>query len=202
MRRVESFLGTTPTLSTAGSDWLHFHPLHLNASASRLAPDDNHPVSSIKSPPRLVYASNSRLTAHLHRGRPTLSGPSWPTRRPPLSWTSIDIPQELRWPMLTAQPSGTGYSKLGFAGNDSPSFVFPTAIATKGPATGAGGSGSGRPAVANKPSFLTGGAGPTGHLSGKRGTEDLDFFIGDEALAASAGPGMCGGADTATEGYG
>jgi hypothetical protein len=24
----------------------------------------------------------------------------------------------------------------------------------------------------------------------KRGTEDLDFFIGDEALAASAGPGM------------
>lgn len=79
---------------------------------------------------------------------------------------------------------------LGFAGNDSPSFVFPTAIATKGPAAGAGGSGSGRPAVANKPSFLTGGAGPGGHLSAKRGTEDLDFFIGDEALAASAGPGM------------
>jgi actin-related protein len=77
----------------------------------------------------------------------------------------------------------------GFAGNDSPSFVFPTAIATKGPAAGSGGSGSGRPAVANKPSFLTGGAGPGGHLSGKRGTEDLDFFIGDEALAASAGPG-------------
>ncbi|KAI9713404.1 MAG: Arp2/3 complex subunit, actin nucleation center [Bogoriella megaspora] len=85
--------------------------------------------------------------------------------------------------------NGTGYSKLGFAGNDSPSFVFPTAIATKGPAAGAGGSGSGRPAVANKPSFLTGGAGPSGHLSAKRGTEDLDFFIGDEALAAAAGPG-------------
>ncbi|KAK0282023.1 Actin-related protein 3 [Friedmanniomyces endolithicus] len=89
--------------------------------------------------------------------------------------------------------NGTGYTKLGFAGNDSPSFVFPTAIATKGPSAGAaggtGGSGSGRPAVANKPSFLTGGAGPTGHLSGKRGTEDLDFFIGDEALNASAGPG-------------
>ena len=77
----------------------------------------------------------------------------------------------------------------GFAGNDSPSFVFPTAIATKGPAAGSGGSGSGRPAVANKPSFLTGGAGPGSHLSAKRGTEDLDFFIGDEALAASAGPG-------------
>lgn len=85
--------------------------------------------------------------------------------------------------------SGTGYSKLGFAGNDSPSFVFPTAIATKGPTGGAGGSGSGRPAVANKPTFLTGGAGG-GHLSGKRGTEDLDFFIGDEALAAASGPGM------------
>jgi hypothetical protein len=26
-------------------------------------------------------------------------------------------------------------------------------------------------------------------LSGKRGTEDLDFFIGDEALAAASGPG-------------
>ncbi|KAI1039266.1 hypothetical protein LB505_007374 [Fusarium chuoi] len=77
----------------------------------------------------------------------------------------------------------------GFAGNDSPSFVFPTAIATKGPTGGAGGSGSGRPAVANKPSFLTGGAGAGGHLSGKRGTEDLDFFIGDEAIAASGGPG-------------
>jgi actin-related protein 3 len=54
---------------------------------------------------------------------------------------------------------------------------------------GGGGSGSGRPAVANKPSYLTGGAGPGGHLSMKRGTEDLDFFIGDEALAAANGPG-------------
>ncbi len=79
---------------------------------------------------------------------------------------------------------------LGFAGNDSPSFVFPTAIATKGPAGGTGGSGSGRPAIANKPSFLTGGTGQGGALSAKRGTEDLDFFIGDEALAAASGPGM------------
>lgn len=69
--------------------------------------------------------------------------------------------------------------------------MFPTAIATKGAAAaGSGGSGSGRPAVANKPSYLTGGAGPGGHLSMKRGTEDLDFFIGDEALAAANGPGM------------
>jgi actin-related protein 3 len=85
--------------------------------------------------------------------------------------------------------NGTGYSKLGFAGNDSPSFVFPTAIATRGPTGGGGSSGSGRPAVANKPSFLTGGAGPGGHLSGKRGTEDLDFYIGDEALSAAGGSG-------------
>lgn len=76
----------------------------------------------------------------------------------------------------------------GFAGNDSPSFVFPTAIATKGAAGGAGSS-TGRPAVGNKPSFLSGGGGASSHLSAKRGTEDLDFFIGDEALAAANGPG-------------
>ena len=52
-----------------------------------------------------------------------------------------------------------------------------------------GGSGSGRPAVASKPSYLTGGSGSGGALAAKRGTEDLDFSIGDEALAAAAGPG-------------
>ncbi|KAL8823489.1 MAG: hypothetical protein Q9170_008358 [Blastenia crenularia] len=85
--------------------------------------------------------------------------------------------------------NGTGFSKLGFAGNDAPSFVFPTAIATKGGVGAAGGSGSGRPAVASKPSYLTGGSGMGGNLSAKRGTEDLDFFIGNEALNAAAGPG-------------
>lgn len=94
---------------------------------------------------------------------------------------------------VTFQLALLTYAPLGFAGNDSPSFVFPTAIATKGPAQAAGGgTGSGRPGVANKPSFLTGGAGPGGHLSMKRGTEDLDFFIGDEAIAASSGPGELG----------
>jgi len=78
---------------------------------------------------------------------------------------------------------------LGFAGNDSPSFVFPTAIATKAGAGSAGSSAGSRPAVANKPSFLGGSGGGSSHLSGKRGTEDLDFFIGDEALAAGSGPG-------------
>jgi actin-related protein 3 len=36
---------------------------------------------------------------------------------------------------------------------------------------------------------LTGGAGASSNLAGKRGTEDLDFFIGDEALAAGNNPG-------------
>ncbi|RPA86312.1 Actin/actin-like protein [Ascobolus immersus RN42] len=80
--------------------------------------------------------------------------------------------------------NGTGFSKLGFAGNDAPSFVFPTAIATKGSAPG--GASGGRPAVGNKPSYMSGSA---GNMASKRGTEDLDYFIGDEAIAASSGPG-------------
>ena len=56
------------------------------------------------------------------------------------------------------------------------SSVFPTAIATRGPAVQASRSG---PAVPSKP----------GHLASKRGVEDLDFFIGDEALANAKTPG-------------
>lgn len=67
----------------------------------------------------------------------------------------------LLWLGLTDVCSGTGYTKLGFAGNDSPSFVFPTAIATRDSSGG----------------------------KKKRGTEDLDFFIGDEALSAGNGQG-------------
>ena len=97
--------------------------------------------------------------------------------------------------------NGTGYTKMGyvdhrctradtenrFAGNDSPSFVFPTAIATRQ----SPGTSSNRPAPPSKPSFLASGAGGSsgGHLSQKRGTEDLDFFIGDEAVQANAGAG-------------
>lgn len=51
--------------------------------------------------------------------------------------------------------NGTGLTKLGFAGNDLPSFVFPTAIAN------------------------------ASRSQSKRGLEDLDFAIGDEALAAA-----------------
>lgn len=78
--------------------------------------------------------------------------------------------------------NGTGLTKLGFAGNDSPSFVFPTAIATRG-----SGPGSGAPAKSAKPSFLSGGGGSGGNLAQKRGTEDLDFYIGEEALAQTSG---------------
>ena len=75
-----------------------------------------------------------------------------------------------------------------FAGNDSPSFVFPTAIATR---QSPGGS-SNRPAPPSKPSFLASGgagSGSSGNLAHKRGTDDLDFFIGDEAIQANAGAG-------------
>eukprot|EP00048_Salpingoeca_helianthica_P014474 m.221864 g.221864 ORF g.221864 m.221864 type:complete len:415 (+) comp15904_c0_seq1:60-1304(+) len=51
---------------------------------------------------------------------------------------------------------GTGYTKLGYAGNSEPQFIFPSAIAVKDvPKIGA---------VAPK------------------GVEDLDFYIGDEAI--------------------
>lgn len=65
-------------------------------------------------------------------------------------------------------------TKLGFAGNDSPSFIFPTVIATRQ----SGSSGRSNARVASS----------GGNLAQKRGTEDLDFFIGEEALAAANGP--------------
>lgn len=75
--------------------------------------------------------------------------------------------------------NGTGFSKIGYAGNSEPSFVFPTAIALR-PQGGAGASsGAGRPSVPSKPTGLGGG----GNLATKRGIEDLDFYIGDEAFA-------------------
>lgn len=68
-----------------------------------------------------------------------------------------------------------------FAGNSEPSFVFPTVIAThqsggsSASSSSAGGAGRAPPPIAGKPS----------HLASKRGIEDLDFFIGDEAVANS-----------------
>jgi len=56
--------------------------------------------------------------------------------------------------------NGTGYTKMGFAGNVEPQYIIPTTIATQE------GKGSQQKAA-----------------SQKKGVEDLDFFIGDEALA-------------------
>ncbi|KAJ9093873.1 hypothetical protein QFC21_006246 [Naganishia friedmannii] len=85
--------------------------------------------------------------------------------------------------------NGTGYTKMGFAGNPEPSFVFPTVIATHGSST-SGASGGGKSTV-SAPSRQGGSGGPPpvankpGHLASKRGIDDLDFFIGDEAIANS-----------------
>ncbi|GLC47861.1 hypothetical protein PLESTB_000033500 [Pleodorina starrii] len=68
---------------------------------------------------------------------------------------------------------GTGFSKIGFAGNAEPSFVIPTAVGP-GASSAAGGSGGG--AAAGLGSLRSGG----GPLLG-----DLDFTIGEEALAAA-----------------
>ena len=55
---------------------------------------------------------------------------------------------------------GTGYSKLGYAGNKEPQFIMPSAIAVKETAK-----------VGDEAQRRLG-----------RGMEDLDFFIGDEAM--------------------
>uniref|UniRef100_A0A7R9UAQ1 Actin-related protein 3 n=1 Tax=Pinguiococcus pyrenoidosus TaxID=172671 RepID=A0A7R9UAQ1_9STRA len=54
--------------------------------------------------------------------------------------------------------NGTGYSKIGFAGNPDPQYIMPTAIATRET--------------------------PGGQR--KDGVEDMDFFIGDEAVSHSS----------------
>eukprot|EP01035_Chromulina_nebulosa_P055162 gene55162-75589_t len=55
--------------------------------------------------------------------------------------------------------NGTGYTKMGYAGNVEPQYIVPTVIACKA---------------------------DEGGIQGKRdGVEDLDFFIGDAAFANS-----------------
>ncbi|KAI8907458.1 actin family [Powellomyces hirtus] len=56
--------------------------------------------------------------------------------------------------------NGTGYTKMGYAGNNDPQFIIPTCLATRESQT-------------------------TGNVASKRGIEDLDYYIGDEALANS-----------------
>ena len=57
--------------------------------------------------------------------------------------------------------NGTGYTKMGYGGNEFPSFVVPTAIASR-----------------MDPMSES-------YLKSKNGIEDLDFYIGDEAMAHS-----------------
>jgi len=57
--------------------------------------------------------------------------------------------------------NGTGYTKMGFAGNCEPQYITPTVISTQ--------EGKGSQKAATQ----------------KKGIEDLDFFIGDEALSYS-----------------
>jgi len=57
--------------------------------------------------------------------------------------------------------NGTGYTKMGFAGNVEPQYIIPSVIATQ--------EGKGQAKAAAQ----------------KKGVEDLDFFIGDEALSYS-----------------
>ncbi|KAJ8019956.1 Actin-related protein 3 [Holothuria leucospilota] len=64
-----------------------------------------------------------------------------------------------RMPACVVDP-GTGYTKLGFAGNTEPQFIIPSAIAIKESAK-----------VADKTQRMT-----------MKGVGDLDFFIGDEAI--------------------
>ncbi|WFD01243.1 Arp2/3 complex subunit, actin nucleation center [Malassezia yamatoensis] len=70
--------------------------------------------------------------------------------------------------------NGTGYTKMGYAGNSEPSYVFPTAIATPSSSNKT----SRGPAVPSKPGGIS-------SLASKRGIEDLDFYIGDDAFAHS-----------------
>lgn len=65
--------------------------------------------------------------------------------------------------------NGTGYTKMGYAGNTDPQFVIPTTIATRELARSASGK-----RVASQ--F---------NLASKRGIEDMDFFIGEEANSNS-----------------
>ncbi|KAG5519422.1 hypothetical protein PMAC_002049 [Pneumocystis sp. 'macacae'] len=80
--------------------------------------------------------------------------------------------------------NGTGLTKIGFSGNDTPSYVFPTVITT----LHTPGVGSGRSVSSSKSAFL-GTSSSLTSLSNRRGIEDLDFYIGNEALEHANGLG-------------
>lgn len=65
--------------------------------------------------------------------------------------------------------AGTGYCKMGFAGNSEPSWIISSAICTN-------------EQFGEKKTQASAAASGTA-LKSKKGIEDLDFFIGDEAMA-------------------
>ncbi|KAG4301018.1 hypothetical protein PCANB_002642 [Pneumocystis canis] len=79
--------------------------------------------------------------------------------------------------------NGTGLTKIGFSGNNVPSFIFPTVIAT----LQTHGTGTGQ-SISSKPSLLSTNS-TISNISSRRGTEDLDFYIGNEALEYANGLG-------------
>jgi len=79
--------------------------------------------------------------------------------------------------------NGTGYTKMGYAGNTEPQYIIPTAIATPG-APSAGGAAAPGPAP-GKAATGRGAGGGTGGSKAAGNIPDLDFYIGDEALAHS-----------------
>jgi len=62
--------------------------------------------------------------------------------------------------------NGTGFTKMGYAGNCEPNYIVPSVIATN----------EGKASIASNQTKTT---------NQKKGITDLDFFIGDEALAYS-----------------
>jgi actin-related protein 3 len=64
--------------------------------------------------------------------------------------------------------NGTGYTKMGYAGNCEPNFIIPSIIATPD---------------ADKVTLKSGRG--SSASTRKKGVEDLDFYIGDEATAHS-----------------
>jgi len=66
--------------------------------------------------------------------------------------------------------NGTGYTKMGYAGNWEPSYVIPSLIATN-------------EAASKAPAGSAAAGGGKG--TQKKGIEDLDFYIGDECAPVS-----------------
>ncbi|KAL7752639.1 Arp2/3 complex subunit, actin nucleation center [Sorochytrium milnesiophthora] len=67
---------------------------------------------------------------------------------------------------------------MGFAGNSDPSYIIPSVIATRDSGSSTSSSAQG------------GGARQSTNIASRRGIEDLDFYIGDEALANSKTYGL------------